>query len=85
MIEKVWLRLYGEDVTTKKRTGPQQFRVLCAFHEDRHPSCDISVAKDAFICRSCGAAGGYLDVIIREGLALNRSDAMRWIERNGLK
>ena len=85
MIEKVWFSLYREDIKTKKTSGPSQYRVLCPFHRESNPSLDISLAKDAFICRSCGASGGYLDLIIREGLADNRCDAMRWIEERGLK
>ena len=85
MIDRVWQAVFGETVATKRRTGPDQYRVLCPFHVERHPSCDVSLAKNTFICRSCGAAGGYLDLVIRAGNASTRAEAARWLERHGVR
>ena len=85
MIERVWFAVFGESLADKRRSGPKQVRVICPFHQDRSPSCDVSLAKDAFFCRSCGAAGGYLDVVVKAGLADSRRDAAAWLERRGVK
>ena len=84
MIARVWELVLGEPVKGQ-RTGHEQYRVRCPFHEDRHPSCDVSLAKDAFLCRSCGAAGGYTDVVIRAGYAQTKAEAMRWLARHGVR
>jgi hypothetical protein len=83
-IRTVWKAVFNEDVTGGKKSGPEQFRVICPFHHDHAPSCDVSLAKDAFICRSCGAHGGYLYVVIRAGYAENNREAMAWLERRGV-
>ena len=83
MIADVWLLAFGE---TLHPNGKPNIRVTCPFHSpDRHPSCDVSLAKDAFCCRSCGASGGYLDVVVRAGLADTRHEAAKWLERRGLR
>ena len=85
MIEDVWLLAFGESLAGKRRSGPDQVRVVCPFHDDHSPSCDVSLAKDAFFCRSCEAKGGYLDVIVRAGYASSRSEAAAWLERRGVR
>ena len=85
MIREVWQAVFGEDITARKASGRNQFRVVCPFHDDHSPSCDVSTAKDAFVCRSCGAAGGYLDVVVRAGFADSRRSAVEWLQRRGLR
>lgn len=85
MIREVWQAAFGEDVTTKPKSGPDQHRVLCPFHHERNPSCDVSIRKDAFICRSCGKKGGYLDVVVLAGYADTRASAARWLENHGVR
>ena len=77
-IARVWRALYGDDPSDGKRSAPMQYRVTCPFHADRNPSCDVSISKDTFICRSCGAAGGVLDLVMRE-LACEHAEARAWI------
>jgi len=84
MIAEVWAAVYGEELASKRRSGPDQVRVLCPWHPERHPSCDISLRKNAFICRSCGAQGGYLDVVVLAGFAHDRREAAKWLERRGI-
>lgn len=84
MIERVWFAVFGESIATKRQTGPKQFRVLCPFHREHHPSCDVSLLKNTFFCRSCGASGGYLDVVIRAGNADNRREAAAWLKNHGV-
>ncbi len=39
--------------------GRSRGKVRCIFHApDRHPSLDVDLERDLFICRSCGASGG---------------------------
>lgn len=84
MIAEVWRRLYGEDVTSGRKVGPDQYRVRCPVHSpDRHPSCDVNVAKDVFFCRSCDAGGGFLDLVVAAGDAIDHDSAKRWLRQNG--
>lgn len=84
MIAEVWRRLYGEDVASGRKVGPDQYRVRCPAHQpDRNPSCDVNVAKDVFFCRSCEAGGGFLDLIVAAGDATDRESAKRWMRQQG--
>ena len=85
LIAEVWFATFGEQLHDKRRSGPDQVRVVCPFHADHSPSCDVNLKKDVFLCRSCGAKGGYLDVLIHAGLVQSRRDAAAWIERRGLR
>jgi hypothetical protein len=82
MIAEVWRAVFGEMIPGPhhRRTGPDQYRVLCPFHHDNHPSCDVSLAKNVFLCRSCGAKGNSLDVVILAGFAADRRQAAQWLE-----
>lgn len=62
--------------------GCQNPRVPCPsrIHRDEHPSCDLSVVKRAWCCRSCDAGGGLLDLVIAAGHAPDRASAARWYE-----
>ena len=84
-IERVWFATFGESIGSKKKSGPGQVRVLCPFHQERNPSCDVSLEKNVFVCRSCGASGGYLDVPILAGNARDRREAAQWLERRGVR
>lgn len=77
-IARVWRALYNEDVTTGRRSAPMQYKVVCPFHADKHPSCDVNVDKNVFYCRSCGANGGVFALVQKE-LRLNREAARVWI------
>lgn len=83
-IRKVWQRIFGVDPVAEKKTGPEQYRVRCPFHKEIHDSCDVSMAKNAFYCRSCEAKGGVLDILIREQYARTRQEAMQWLNDRGL-
>ena len=82
-IRRTWILLFGCDPVTGRKSGPDQRRVLCPFHSERNPSCDVSLSKNAFICRSCNARGGTLDVVIRSRRATTRSEAAQWLRDHG--
>lgn len=82
-IRQTWIFCFWDDPATHKKSGLNQYSVLCPFHAERHPSCDVSLEKNVFICRSCGAKGGALDTIILAGYAQTRSEAAKWLEARG--
>jgi hypothetical protein len=84
VIRDVWIAVFGDDPARGHTSAPSQHRVLCPFHAERSPSCDVHLEKNTFICRSCGAAGGALDVVVREGNAKNRSTAITWLKEQGV-
>jgi len=43
--------------------GDGELRVLCAFHADENPSCQINVEKKAFFCYTCEAKGDVINYI----------------------
>lgn len=49
----------------KKPAGDGELRILCPFHEDSTPSCDIHTEKQVFVCRSCSAAGDLASLFSR--------------------
>jgi DNA primase len=48
--------LVGQYVALKKRG--HEFIGLCPFHDDKHPSMNVSPNKQIFKCFACGAGGG---------------------------
>lgn len=80
-IRDVWRLLYGEDVTGGTKVTAEQYRLRCPFHADQHPSCDVSLAKDTWFCRSCGIGGGKLDLVQRE-LGVSHDRAGAWLRAN---
>jgi hypothetical protein len=83
-IEDAWYAVFGERLSDKRKSGPGQVRVLCPFHKEHNASCDVSLTKGAFCCRSCGASGGVLDLVVREGLAPDRRTAAAWLKAKGV-
>lgn len=57
-IEKVAAR-YG----TLHRSGVN-YKMLCPFHDDHHPSLGIHVAGQYFKCHACGAAGDVVGLVM---------------------
>ncbi len=53
-----------EQVLISKHGGESQsngeIRFLCPEHNDHNPSADWSPGKQVWICRACGAGGGYV-------------------------
>lgn len=45
-------------------------RFCCPAHDDAHPSADFDSAKGVWICRTCGAGGGWMDLATRLGIDL---------------
>lgn len=63
-------------------TGAER-RGYCLVHDDKNPSCDYNTVKDAWICRSCEANGGVLDLVVQTGRAKDRHHAVLWLAENG--
>lgn len=82
-IRRAFYALFGEDLVQCPKSGPNQRRTLCKFHLERNPSLDVSLEKNVFRCRSCGASGGVLDAVILAGRAETRSEAARWLKAHG--
>jgi hypothetical protein len=82
-IRHTWILLFGCDPMTSRKSGPDQHRVMCPFHSERNPSCDVSLSKNVFICRSCNARGGTLDAVICGGRATTHSEAAQWLRDRG--
>ena len=58
----------GEYVTLKKAGA--NYKGLCPFHDDKHPSMSVSPAKGIFKCFSCGQGGNAVHFIMEhEGLS----------------
>ena len=53
----------------------QSVRVLCPWHSDRAPSCDVTIKRGRLVarCRSCGEGGDVLSIVAAiEGLHARR-------------
>jgi hypothetical protein len=83
-IRTVWQTVFGDDVSVGRRSAPDQYKVVCPFHDDHSPSCDVNLAKNTFYCRSCEAQGGLLDVVVLARNAPNRSQAIDWLKQHGV-
>ena len=57
-IEKVAAR-YG----TLHRSGVN-YKMLCPFHDDHHPSLSLHVAGQYFKCHACGAGGDVIGLVM---------------------
>lgn len=55
----------------KDGTKPGQFKCLCPFHEDTHPSLKLNAEKNIYHCFSCEAGGNVLDFVMAlEGIEI---------------
>lgn len=64
------------------RSTPERARVLCPVHDERTPSCDLTIrgGRIVWVCRSCQASGDTLTLVaVTQGLSL-RSDFGRVVE-----
>jgi len=48
----------------KDGARPGQFKALCPFHEDKHPSLKVNTDKNIYHCFVCGAKGNILDFVM---------------------
>jgi hypothetical protein len=60
-------------------SGPGKWTCCCPFHEDRHPSLDIDVAKGVWLCRACNTGGDAFDYV-RERYGLGFKQAVEHLE-----
>lgn len=60
-----FLAIVGVYVPSLKRCGRGQYRCLCPFHSERHPSCYIHPERKIFYCFGCGAGGDVFAFIMR--------------------
>ena len=56
-----------------KQNG-KNYKCLCPFHDDKHPSLHIDINKDIYKCFSCGAGGGILKFVMEyENIDINNA------------
>jgi len=48
-----------------KAKGRDELRIRCPYHEDNSPSCDISLRKLEFVCRSCQVSGDIFALFVK--------------------
>lgn len=66
--------------TASERRGVARVHCPARNHPDNHASCDLDCGKNLWICRSCNAKGGILDLPVAAALAKDRASAARWFE-----
>lgn len=49
--------------TTLYRAG-SNYKILCPFHDDHHPSLMLHVGKQFFKCHACGAGGDVIKLVM---------------------
>lgn len=76
-----------EDIATRlgmtlKKTGNNQFRALCPFHDDKNPSLLIDTNKtngqQHYHCFSCGEHGDAID-LAKKKLGFGFKDTVEWL------
>lgn len=69
------LEHYGADMTRVSSSGWRP--VKCPFHDDRHASAGVNLARDAFACHACGVHGDAIGLVMsQENLPYRR--AVEW-------
>jgi len=61
---------------TLRRAG-SNYKAVCPFHEDKHPSLFISASKQHYKCFVCGAGGDVIE-FIQNYLKLSKAEALEW-------
>jgi pyruvate/2-oxoglutarate dehydrogenase complex dihydrolipoamide acyltransferase (E2) component len=76
-------RLLGLTVAKGATPRSRSVRVVCPWHGDRNPSCDVTIRRGRMVayCRSCNTGGDVLDIVAAiEGLDV-KNDFRRVLER----
>jgi hypothetical protein len=84
-IERAYELVTGASTANARRSG-RHVTVRCPdrTHDDARASCDLDVEKNVWCCRTHPGGrkgGGRLDLPIIAGLARNRAEAARWLEK----
>ena len=66
------------DFVTLRKAGVN-YKGLCPFHDDSHPSLSFKVSKNTFRCFVCGASGGPIDLVMKY-LNKDFKEACRWLQ-----
>lgn len=61
------------------RQSGSEWRGLCPFHADKHPSFYVHPGKSVYLCRSCGEGGDLFDWVQHEQNE-DFMGAVRWLE-----
>ena len=69
-----------ETFTNLQKAGIN-FKGICPFHNDSHPSMVVSPAKQTYHCFVCGAGGDVIE-FVKEHLNLTFPEALRWCAKN---
>ncbi|CAN8064185.1 unnamed protein product [Agarophyton chilense] len=59
-LSKAFADRYGDSAILS--IGPQRFKLVCPFHNDKNPSLHISDELGTFHCFGCGASGSIIDL-----------------------
>lgn len=52
-------KLESMGIDTFDGAGQDDVLILCPFHDDQRPSCEVHTSKGMFYCFSCGAKGNF--------------------------
>lgn len=82
-IADVYRTIRGEDLPGDgdDRRG---FCLAVAHNDVNNPSCDYSMTKGAFHCKTCEANGGVLALIVAAAKATDNKGALAWLREVGL-
>ena len=58
-------RLLAEDGFVLPTAGGSNKKILCPFHAEKTPSCNVNVTTGEFYCFGCGAGGNTLSYLLR--------------------
>ena len=65
-----------ESFTSLQKAGIN-YKGICPFHNDSHPSMVVSPAKQTYHCFVCGAGGDVIE-FVKQHLNLTFPEALRW-------
>lgn len=59
----------AQGVDLGAKVGAKEVRFLCPFHGDTVPSANVNTATGLWHCKACGASGGPIDWLMRQGMS----------------
>ena len=73
-----------EEVAAKLGIEVGRHKVLCPFHQDRHPSLHFDIKRNRYKCFSCGASGNVIDLVMRY-MNISFKDAVEWMTNGNIQ
>jgi len=65
-----------------KRLGIEvgrNYKAICIFHNDKHPSLNFNVRRNIFKCFACGEGGNVISLVMK-GLNVSFPEAIKWLK-----